>query len=1527
MQRDPLMTDRSNRIVRMSGASAPVDVGKQFCLKAAYALSCWGAAAICVVGMLIGLSYPVSALAQVPVVIDDWSEDQRVNTAPPDRQRQGGSINDGVFPGSILGNWRNVYVEAFSSTAATTFRSVPAERNATFNNESGATGLMRIFWDGSRRYLTADTQGAGTNNPDDPLPISNGVLQVNLGDPNANPPDLGTTVDPTGLNGINVRQTCHGGASDGIHMLFGTTDQGDVTATVHIFSAADEWSVATNTQNDGTPRVLSFFFDGDPSESNVFSPGGGPDGDKGAVFTNVGAIVLSLRVDTAAVDVPYATPILLGCGLDFADAPIRHDNVSLNRVSYRTESPFRARQSFFQDGPNLVALTNFADPETRSFRGPHHGIGGPFLGLGPNANDTDAEDDGQPNNAATGDDLDGNDDEQGVNLSNLGLSEASTGLDPAELQTCAGITMGSGSFETTYCAEVFVSNPTDRWAQVVGWVDFNGNGAFDNRCGGVNITPGPGQIGPLAVIADGTVTYSKTIAQVEAGDFVNEDAFCERSSYRVLLGDLREHGSGFYPQATGTSPVGFRQIPGAAGICDTGAFSVGGAVNQGTSDGGAEPVAGWANGNVPPGCEGVVVLTWDVGNIFDEITLGETFSRFRISTDPLASGETGCGFLQESGPTPFCFASDGEVEDHRILANQLPVSIHAFESRWTSAGLEVVWGTVSETENEGFYIWGYDGEELHLLTREMIPSEAVDIVSPQRYQYLINDPAARSMQSLAITAVDIFGDEEMYGFFAIGGQFGREQATSPIDWASISRATEQALEQQALFGERARSNLGPVIGADFRVSEPGMHRITYEQLAAAGMDFAGVNPNHIAVTRAGKPIARFASAQRGPIGGSRGSAAAAGNQFGPGSFIEFWGELPAIPDSLYVEEYVYRVSVDRSSAVAGRQVAQRVGAGDALPYHLGSFFLNEDNDYNMSNRLPDPWYAARLRTRPSSARTFETDVFVGPQFQPGSAGRLELVVMGGIGHEVSPAHHVRVFLNDVEVYDVKFERLSRYDIRAEIPAGLIQPGSNRVRVFLPGGTEAPSDIVFLDTIELFYPREFALRDGRLLVQEAEVGERVQVAGAPARSTPTVYAWDGSDLMQLRSRERFSRDVVFRTLEEEGLQYWISTADAVLEPEMVGPVHDLDLLAEAADFLVIAHPAFMPLSDSDLHPLNDFVRQRSLDGWSVRVVDVTEIQQQFGGGMPLPQAVQSFLGAASQAFDPSHVLLVGGDSYDYHDRLGLGSLSFIPTFYAATSRVRHTPADGLLADLNGNGVADLAIGRWPVRTHADLESIVTKTLDWEASVADLRSAVWVADSQDPSQPSFAGQIDRMLGTLTGSGWNEGNMSRILIDEMSVSDARHQLFDKIESGATFTGFVGHGAPSMWTFQGLLVPDDLAELRNEGRPTLISTSTCYTSYFVSPFSDTVAHRWMNGFRLDANGAPVPGSPNGAVAIHGAATLSNFAQNEFIVGQAQSGMLQGMTLGEAVRAARAAGGNRGLRDQVTNWILLGDPTLRLAD
>lgn len=1206
------------------------------------------------------------------------------------------------------------------------------------------------------------------------------------------------------------------------------------------------------------------------------------------------AIQFVSNVTISAADFFIETPIVLSCGADFGDAP---------------------------DGS---VDTDFSYPVRLVGNGGFHFIGGPFLGLF--ENDTDAEDDGQPTLGADGDDNEGVDDEQAVvaeGFQDRAQPITPSGVTPDVPLTCDGVSMSGieGDFDgealDLYCVTLEVANPTDRDAQVVGWIDFDGSGNWGNS--------------GCATSANGLVT-----------------ATCERSSARVYIGDLTAWGD----------------AQGAPSACSITNPSLGQAL--GGSD--------WSTGNVPAGCEGHVVLVWDLSNFReqqDHFTTAESYARFRISTDT----DT---FLRENGPSPAGPAIDGEVEDWLIPEETLPVSISAFESRFIGNGLQVNWSTVSETRNAGFYIWGDKGEGPVLLHGDMVSSAASDAVTPHDYSLFIPGLREGDVRELSISAIDYNGKEKVYGTFEPGRSIGRSLPPATIDWRGI--ANETANRMRARGFERAGNRwhrpasapgfgsaggpfggmaLEPISAVDVLVSAPGMQRVTYEDLRAAGLDLAGVDPRRIAVTLQGKAVprdillattlARPGRPDRPDQGGGPASSAAlsgsgnapgAAQGFGPGSTIDFWGVKPDFPDALYIDDYVYRITVDPGRAVDAMVLDMPVMS--SAGHYNEVMRVNEENAYNFVNAAANPWYAARLRagrSNDSHTTTFEVSAD-DARLLGREPARVEVAVSGLTAMPESPDHHVRLLVNGQSIKDAYFDgQVAKY-LQAEVPHGVLQAGTNTVTVFLPGGTDALVDIVLVGSVSLHYPRTLQARNNRLLIEE------VDARGGPSQGGLTVggftqpatatYAWSRERLIRLvPAGSPFGQQGSVRVpaVSDPQAHYWLSSEAAVQRPQVLGGVAETDLLAEAADFLIVAHPSFLPASPGDTHPLNTFIAERTAQGWNIGVYDITEIQTHYGGGMPLPQALTEFLRAADRAFAYSHVLLIGDDTYDYRDNLGLGSISFIPTRYAATKFIPHTPSDALLADLNGDGVSDKALGRWPVRTLADLEVTVAKTLDWaDWPVADRQRAVWVTDTQDPNAPSFERQAERMITPLTAGGWPDTQVDRIFFDALPGSKsnqaaaARRQLFDALREGRRLTGFVGHGSPSMWTFQGLLTTEDIGELDNEGRPTLIGTLTCYTSYFASPYTDTVAHRLMNGYRVDDQGQPIPGAANGAVAVHGAATLSNYNQNEILARAVVEQQLQGKTLGEAIRIARQQAAARpGMSDQVTNWTLLGDPTLML--
>ena len=271
---------------------------------------------------------------------------------------------------------------------------------------------------------------------------------------------------------------------------------------------------------------------------------------------------------------------------------------------------------------------------------------------------------------------------------------------------------------------------------------------------------------------------------------------------------------------------------------------------------------------------------------------------------------------------------------------------------------------------------------------------------------------------------------------------------------------------------------------------------------------------------------------------------------------------------------------------------------------------------------------------------------------------------------------------------------------------------------------------------------------------------------------------------------------------------------------------------------------------------------------------------------------------------------GGDVNDYLDKAGSGAISFIPTQYAMTGELlQYTPTDALIVDFDGDELSDKALGRWPVRTLTELEIIVNKTLafsDLSTGLFDDRRALLIAEEITPQEGyDFSAQMERLNAKLRSFVNDPANpvlwddtadaVDRVYVQDLIDSGdpspyatARTMITDGINAldGQTVTIFGGHGSPAAWSFNLLLQSSDVSsDLSNAGAPTLMMPMACYTTYYNETHTNTLAHQLLLS------------GDKGAVAIHAAATLSGYNDNE-AMGKAilEFQLKDGDTLGMAV-------------------------------
>ncbi len=854
----------------------------------------------------------------------------------------------------------------------------------------------------------------------------------------------------------------------------------------------------------------------------------------------------------------------------------------------------------------------------------------------------------------------------------------------------------------------------------------------------------------------------------------------------------------------------------------------------------------------------------------------------------------GSAFL--TAPKDSIFGQSGQDYDTRIIydldggtSSTTPVTLAYFTASGWGGRVEFDWQTVTETGNLGFHLYVLEGERLRRLNAELIPSRVVDSIEPQDYAWEADGVEGASF---VIEDVDIFGASRFHGPFELDRVHGRRSAgKQAIGWGRIAGEHKARKAARAVRG-RGRGGSGHGSGgypeARLLVQREGIQRVSYEALAAAGVDLAGAPAAQLALSSRGEPVPLR-------VGGP--------GRFGPGSFIEFLGE-PL--DTLYTRTNVYSLRLDPRLALGLAEDRSPVRPWARAPEsYLETARVERNRAYHFAAPGSDPWYDTRLLAIGGPvAATFELELE--GRLEGGGPVLLEVALWGVTDFPEAPDHHVVVEVNGVELADERFDGQVEHPVRVEVPEWVLEPAGNLLRVVLPHDTGVRFDLVSYDHYRVSYPRRFGARDGRLRFAGAAEAFRVDGLGSP--EVEVYRLGDGAVERLARvqvSGRPGSYSATFAGSEEEAT-YYVSTVPALAAPAIERARPRRELVSGQAELLILTHPDF-------LDAVQPLAAARQGEGFSVQVVDVEEVYASFSHGVFDPQAIRAFIRRAFAEMGTGYVLLVGGDTYDYHDYLGQGAVSFIPTLYAQTDAiVRYAPADALYADVDLDGLPDLAIGRLPVRTVAELEALLEKTFEYESN-AYRGSAVLVADAYDAASGySFTADSDALRAMLP-PGWQ---VERAYLDEMSLEEARERLIASINAGVALTSFFGHSGPTVWGFQGLFSSADADALENRGRPTVVTQWGCWNTYFVSPSYDTLGHRLLLG------------ADRGAAAVLGAATLTEAAAERQLGRRLFRRLtLPGQTLGRAVLEAKRdlATTAPDQLDVLLGWTLLGDPTLAI--
>ncbi|MGD9782789.1 MAG: MBG domain-containing protein, partial [Kiritimatiellia bacterium] len=288
-------------------------------------------------------------------------------------------------------------------------------------------------------------------------------------------------------------------------------------------------------------------------------------------------------------------------------------------------------------------------------------------------------------------------------------------------------------------------------------------------------------------------------------------------------------------------------------------------------------------------------------------------------------------------------------------------------------------------------------------------------------------------------------------------------------------------------------------------------------------------------------------------------------------------------------------------------------------------------------------------------------------------------------------------------------------------------------------------------------------------------------------------------------------------------------------------------------------------------------------------------------------------ATTWADAPGMVVLAGNGHYDYLQANTAETNQLPPMLVQTPAGV--CASDGLLADAGGDALPDVAIGRLPARTPAELTAMIAKIQAYEADFG----AAWqnqISLAADPADAvgNFTAENDKLAALATDP---YSVAARIDLDDMEIGLARTNFMDWFNAGAGFIHFTGHGDMKNLGKSNLLTTANVASMTNALRPPILVSLTCLAARFEYPSVSSLGEVLL---QRAGGGAVAALGPSGLTRNAPASELGQ----AFYAAVFQEGAGR---LGPAfLRARRALPASLFTEDTLAVYNLLGDPALRIA-
>lgn len=793
------------------------------------------------------------------------------------------------------------------------------------------------------------------------------------------------------------------------------------------------------------------------------------------------------------------------------------------------------------------------------------------------------------------------------------------------------------------------------------------------------------------------------------------------------------------------------------------------------------------------------------------------------------------------------------------------------------------WKTGYEVDNLGFNVYREDAGERVRVNKQIIAGSAfiagqgTAMSSGRNYSWRDNtsNPNARYW----VEDLDVNGTSTWHGPISPvrspgKSGFDTQSATlSELNRGGPSTETSGLSTSSVVVESASPDKTALKLG----VKQTGYYRVTQPELVAAGLS-PGINPKKLQLFEDGNERPIIVQGEKD-------------NQFDAGDSIEFYATET---DNAYTDVHVYRLVVGSQKGLRIRTAPETNAAGSQESFPFTSE-LKERNVYYaaLRNGEQENFFGAVVAREPVT-RTLSLRNIAGsaPDF-----ATLEVALQG----ITTASHKVRVVLNDVAVGFVTFDGQKAGISRIPVSQSSLRDGDNSVQLIAEGGDP---DVSLVDFIKINYWHSYAA-DNDVLRFTAKAGERVTIRG---------FSSSAIRVLDLSDAEKVGVSELAATVNTNGNSHSVTVGiggagtrtllafagEQAKRPASIKAdiASDWRQKGNKADLVIFTRKDFI----SALQPLKV---HRESQGLKVAIVDIEDVYDEFNFGNKNPQAIKDFLAYATSKWKvkPRYAIFAGDASLDPKNYLGSGDWDIVPTKLVDT-QFMEACSDEWFADFNGDGLAELAVGRLPVRSAQEMSIVVSKIIGYDNS-SPSDSLLLVADEDDTFNFLAASEALR--------AFVPGNVTTRAITRGTVDDAttREQVLGYLNQGQRVINYMGHGNLENWRGD-LFTSEDAVNLTNGQKLSLFVGMTCLNGYFQEAATESIAEALLK-------------APHGGAVAAWASTGMSDPAEQGTMNKEFYRLLFGvgkLTVGEAAMLSKSSVKDRDVR---RTWVLIGDPTTRL--